>query len=393
MSDAVDPHLGGPGGPRTSSCATELVCRDCGYRTPLLDTAFKCPACGEGLDIDYDYERAKELISGRGLEGRPWNIWRFEELLPITVRSAQDRVGQFAGETPLIRADRLGAELGPAQPLPQGRLDQPPDALLQGPGRQHGDRPPAGARQGRGRLRLDRQRRHRGRGAGRQGRRHRLHLLPGQHGEGQGQSLPRARRPGLPARRQLRPGKPRLPRALARQRDRVRQHHPAPVLCRGGEDDGLRDGRAARLDAAGPLRHPGRRRHALLAGPQGTQRAGDRRSGRDRGLQDQHRPGRPAAARSSPRSSTATSCGRRHRRPRLTHWRSAPPGTATSSSTRSAAAVARGRPPRTRRSSRRSTCSAAPRASSPSRPAGRRSRRPRGSPPRARSALTTPSSR
>ena len=112
MSDAVDPHLGGPGGPRTSSCATELVCRDCGYRTPLLDTAFKCPACGEGLDIDYDYERAKELIAERGLEGRPWNIWRFEELLPITVRSAQDRVGQFAGETPLIRADRLGAELG-----------------------------------------------------------------------------------------------------------------------------------------------------------------------------------------------------------------------------------------------------------------------------------------
>jgi threonine synthase len=112
MSDAVDPHLGGPTGPRTSSCATELACRDCGYRTPLLDTAFKCPACGEGLDVDYDYERAKGLISERGLEGRPWNIWRFEELLPITVRSAQQRVGQFAGETPLIRADRLGAEIG-----------------------------------------------------------------------------------------------------------------------------------------------------------------------------------------------------------------------------------------------------------------------------------------
>lgn len=112
MSDAVDPHLGGPAGPRTSSCATELVCRDCGYRTPLLDTAFKCPACGEGLDIDYDYERAKSLIAERRLDQRPANIWRFEELLPITSRSAQARVGQFAGKTPLIRADRLGAELG-----------------------------------------------------------------------------------------------------------------------------------------------------------------------------------------------------------------------------------------------------------------------------------------
>jgi threonine synthase len=112
MNDAVDPHLGGPGGPRTSSCATELVCRDCGYRTPLLDTAFKCPACGEGLDIDYDYERAKALIAERGVEERPWNVWRFEELLPITSRGAQERVGEFSGKTPLIRADRLGAELG-----------------------------------------------------------------------------------------------------------------------------------------------------------------------------------------------------------------------------------------------------------------------------------------
>ncbi|HSS31665.1 MAG TPA: threonine synthase [Solirubrobacterales bacterium] len=112
MSDAAASHLGGPDGPRTSSCATELICRDCGYRTPLMDTAFKCPACGEGLDIDYDYERAKALIAERGLEDRPNNIWRFEELLPITSRSAQERVGEFAGQTPLIRADRLGAEIG-----------------------------------------------------------------------------------------------------------------------------------------------------------------------------------------------------------------------------------------------------------------------------------------
>jgi len=112
MSDAVDPHLTEPYGPRTNSCATELVCRDCGYRTPLLDRAFKCPACGEGLDIDYDYERAREMISERGLEGRPWNVWRFEELLPIVSLRARQRVAQFAGKTPLIHAERLGAELG-----------------------------------------------------------------------------------------------------------------------------------------------------------------------------------------------------------------------------------------------------------------------------------------
>jgi threonine synthase len=112
MSDAADPHLGEPYGLRTSSCATELACRDCGYRTPLLDTAFKCPACGEGLDVDYDYELAKQRIAERGLDGRPENIWRFEELLPILNRRAQQRVAQFAGKTPLIHAERLGAEIG-----------------------------------------------------------------------------------------------------------------------------------------------------------------------------------------------------------------------------------------------------------------------------------------
>ncbi len=111
MSNATQ-HLEGPVGRRTRSCATELVCRDCGYRTPLLDQAFKCPACGEGLDIDYDYERAKEVIAEHGLTDRPWNVWRFEELLPITSADAQARVAQFAGQTPLIKADRLGAELG-----------------------------------------------------------------------------------------------------------------------------------------------------------------------------------------------------------------------------------------------------------------------------------------
>lgn len=112
MSDAVDPHRTEPYGPRTRSCATELVCRDCGYRTPLLDTAFKCPACGEGLDIDYDYERAREMIAERSPQERPWNIWRFEELLPIVGLRARTQVGAFAGKTPLIHAERLGAELG-----------------------------------------------------------------------------------------------------------------------------------------------------------------------------------------------------------------------------------------------------------------------------------------
>jgi threonine synthase len=97
---------------RTRSCATELVCRDCGLRFPLADTIFKCLGCGQGLDIEYDYELATERLRSLGLDERPINIWRFEELLPILDARAQARVGRNSGRTPLIHADRLGAELG-----------------------------------------------------------------------------------------------------------------------------------------------------------------------------------------------------------------------------------------------------------------------------------------
>lgn len=102
---------------RTRSCATELVCHDCGLRLPLLDTTFKCLGCGQGLDVDYDYELAATRIAARGIGDRPaeareLNIWRFEELLPIVDARAKARVGRNSGRTPLIRADRLGAEIG-----------------------------------------------------------------------------------------------------------------------------------------------------------------------------------------------------------------------------------------------------------------------------------------
>lgn len=96
----------------TRSCATELVCRDCGQRLPLMDTTSKCLGCGQGLDIDYDYELAKARLGELPMSEREINIWRFEELLPILDARAQRRVGFYSGRTPLIHADRLGAELG-----------------------------------------------------------------------------------------------------------------------------------------------------------------------------------------------------------------------------------------------------------------------------------------
>jgi threonine synthase len=97
---------------RTRSCATALVCHRCGHSYPLESTVFACPDCKKGLDVSYDYELAASHFRDFPSAERPRNIWHFEELLPIVDASAQARVGQHSGYTPLIRADRLGAELG-----------------------------------------------------------------------------------------------------------------------------------------------------------------------------------------------------------------------------------------------------------------------------------------
>jgi len=97
---------------RTRSCATGLACHRCDKHYALEERVFACPDCGKGLDVVYDYELAARHFGEVPAAARPQNIWHFEELLPIVDASAQARVGQHAGYTPLIRAERLGAELG-----------------------------------------------------------------------------------------------------------------------------------------------------------------------------------------------------------------------------------------------------------------------------------------
>lgn len=106
------PHDDGQGAQQTRSCVTAFACRTCARRFPIDESMFACPDCGKALDIDYDYELASARLRELDLAQRPMNIWRFEELLPIRDRSAQARVGQHSGCTPLIRADRLGERLG-----------------------------------------------------------------------------------------------------------------------------------------------------------------------------------------------------------------------------------------------------------------------------------------
>ena len=96
----------------TRSCATALVCRKCDYRVPLSEREAYCPRCNKSLDVDYDYALAGQRLREVPMAERPLNIWHLEELLPIVDAVGAARVGEYAGYTPLIKADRLGAAVG-----------------------------------------------------------------------------------------------------------------------------------------------------------------------------------------------------------------------------------------------------------------------------------------
>lgn len=101
-----------PGQGQSRSCAIGLVCRACEQRFALTEPRFACPHCKRNLEIEFDYELAKQRLAELPLDKRAQDIWRLDELLPIKDREAQRRVGKHSSFTPLIRAERLGQRLG-----------------------------------------------------------------------------------------------------------------------------------------------------------------------------------------------------------------------------------------------------------------------------------------
>jgi threonine synthase len=59
--------------------------------------------------VTYDYERIAASVTRESIEAGPRSIWRYGDLLPVADAAPVD-LG--AGFTPLVRADRLAAELG-----------------------------------------------------------------------------------------------------------------------------------------------------------------------------------------------------------------------------------------------------------------------------------------
>jgi threonine synthase len=85
-----------------------LRCHLCQAAFPA-SALWVCDRCLGPLEVTYDYPAIAKSMSRHAIESRPKNLWRYRELLPI---EGEPRTGLNSGFTPLVRANRLAAELG-----------------------------------------------------------------------------------------------------------------------------------------------------------------------------------------------------------------------------------------------------------------------------------------
>lgn len=90
------------------SFATGLVCRECGSAYPA-EAYYSCEHCFGPLEVVYDLEGARGVVTRASIEAGPASMWRYGALLPDP---GPDPVDLGAGWTPLRRATRLGEVLG-----------------------------------------------------------------------------------------------------------------------------------------------------------------------------------------------------------------------------------------------------------------------------------------
>ena len=257
---------------------------------------FTCEWCFGPLEVAYDYEaiaRRDQPGEDRRRSAEPSGATR-----TCCRSSANPAVDLGAGFTPLVRADRLAAELGLGELWIKNDTREP-DELVQGP--RHVGRAVEGARvrlQDRG-LRVDRQPRQLGRRARGARRAAQLRVHPREPRAGQDRHDRGLRRQRRRDRRQLRRRQPALRRARRHVPVGVRERERAHVLRRGLEDARVRDRRAARLGDARPRRRADGERFAAHEDPQGLRRAAQGRAAR----RASRRCGCPARRRSAARRS------------------------------------------------------------------------------------------
>ncbi len=87
-----------------------VECLDCQTQTQYLPRLTACPKCGSTWrEALYDYKALGKILPGE-LVRRPFNLWRYKELLPIHNPNPDLSLGE--GGSPLTPATNLGMMLG-----------------------------------------------------------------------------------------------------------------------------------------------------------------------------------------------------------------------------------------------------------------------------------------
>ncbi|MBI4353793.1 MAG: threonine synthase [Candidatus Omnitrophica bacterium] len=85
-----------------------LKCRECGRAYPK-EVIFVCEYCFGSIEVDYDYDAIRRVLTKEAIARRPESLWRYRELLPI---EGDPAVGLSSGFTPFFRSERLAERLG-----------------------------------------------------------------------------------------------------------------------------------------------------------------------------------------------------------------------------------------------------------------------------------------
>ncbi len=94
---------------------THLSCFACDKTYEAANLINLCD-CGKPLRVEYDLEAAAKTLQPQTLAGRPSNLWRYREVLPLPADIDPPTLGE--GCTPLLPADAVAEQLG----LSPGRL-------------------------------------------------------------------------------------------------------------------------------------------------------------------------------------------------------------------------------------------------------------------------------
>jgi len=87
-----------------------VKCLDCGHTAPYFPSSINCPRCNsQWREAEYDYATLAQSLP-RKLPARPFDLWRYRELLPI--RNPNPTLSLGEGGSPLIQAVNLGMMLG-----------------------------------------------------------------------------------------------------------------------------------------------------------------------------------------------------------------------------------------------------------------------------------------